>query len=225
MGAQVAAGALSQIHLFDILAGDAKGTGDRRGQVIDHTGLITARTTDFLGHRRQALRCHADLADAFVTKRTTDPTGQQFLEPKIEVRLFWTNLPESPQDIIDLYADHGTSEQFHAEYKTDLGMEQFPSADYRVNRVLFLLGCLVFNALRQLGQESLRTRGIDGDERAPIRTPVQRRRLRSVIDDLIRLAGRVVHTGHRHILSLGRGSPWITVWLRLHRTCTARLLT
>ncbi|MBA2481783.1 MAG: hypothetical protein H0V44_14055 [Planctomycetes bacterium] len=120
---------------------------------------------------------------------------------------------------------HGTSEQFHAEYKTDLGMEQFPSADYRVNRVLFLLGCLVFNALRQLGQESLRTRGVDVDERAPIRTQVKRRRLRSVIDDLIRLAGRVVHTGHRHILSLGCGSPWIAVWLRLHRTCVARLVT
>jgi hypothetical protein len=35
-------------------------------------------------------------------------------------------------------------------------MEQFPSADYRVNRVLLLLGCLVFNALRQLGQQALR---------------------------------------------------------------------
>ncbi|MBA2480913.1 MAG: transposase [Planctomycetes bacterium] len=40
-----------------------------------------------------------------VTKRTCDPTGQQFLEPKIEIRLFWTNLPESPEDIISLYAD------------------------------------------------------------------------------------------------------------------------
>ncbi len=104
-------------------------------------------------------------------------------------------------------------------------MEQFPSADYRVNRVLFLLGCLVFNALRQLGQESLRHRRIDPDERAPVRKDIKRRRLRSVIDDLVRLAARVVRSGRRNVLSLGKGSPWIGVWLRLHRSLVARLAT
>jgi hypothetical protein len=132
-----------------------------------------------LGRRRCVFR---------VTRRTTDAKGQAFIEPQIEVRLFWTNLPDAPTEIIDCYAGHGTSEQYHSEYKTDLGMEQFPSADQRVNRVLFLLGGLVFNILRLLGQEFLRTRGIDQTQRAPIGDRPQRRRIRSVMDDLIRVA-------------------------------------
>lgn len=160
-----------------------------------------------------------------VTVRETDATGQIFIEPQIEVRLFWTNLPDPPEAIVAWYADHGTSEQFHAEYKTDLGMEQFPSADYRVNRVLLLLGCLVFNALRQLGQQTLRTRGVDSDERAPVRSPPRRRRLRSVIDDIVRIAARVIVSGRRWTLSLGNGNPWAGVWLRLWRFVQPKLTT
>ncbi len=159
------------------------------------------------------------------TERTSEANGQQFLVPDIEIRLLWTNLDLPAEEVFALYADHGTSEQFHAEYKSDLGMEQFPSADYRVNRVLFLLGCLVFNALRLLGQESLKRRDVDPDERAPAAKKIKRRRLRSVINDIVRLAGRVVTSGRRHVLSLGKGSRWIGVWLRLHRTLVARLAT
>lgn len=160
-----------------------------------------------------------------LTVRETDALGQAFIEPKVEIRLFWTNLPDPPEAIIACYADHGTSEQFHAEYKSDLGMEQFPSADYRVNRVLLLLGCLVFNALRQLGQQALRTRQVDPDERAPLRDPPRRRRLRSVIDDIIRIAARVIYSGRRWFLSLGKTSPWAPVFLRLHRHCDNLLTT
>jgi hypothetical protein len=176
----------------------------------------TRRMCGKLGYRRCIFR---------VTVRKTDAFGQHFIEPKIETRLFWTNLPDAPEAVIDCYADHGTSEQFHAEYKTDLGMEQFPSSDYRVNRVLLLLGCLVFNALRQLGQQALRVRGVDPEERAPVRRPPRRRRLRSVIDDIIRLAGRVVRSGRRLAMSLGRTNPWAPVWLRLYRHLLALVET
>jgi hypothetical protein len=167
-----------------------------------------------LGRRRCVFR---------VTKRTTDAKGQSFIEPQIEVRLFWTNLPDAPAAIIDCYADHGTSEQFHSEYKTDLGMEQFPSADQRVNRVLFQLGCLVYNILRLLGQESLRTRGIDQTQRAPIGNRPQRRRIRSVMDDLIRVAARVISSGRGWCLSLGVDNSWAGVWLRLWHFVQPRL--
>lgn len=150
-------------------------------------------------------------------ERTSDHEGQRFIDPQLEVRMFWTNLDESPDEIISLYADHGTSEQFHAEYKTDLGMEQFPSGDYRVNRVLALLGALVFNALRELGLESLRTDGVPLAELAPVAPGIKRRRIRSVMDDFIRIAGRIVRTGRRLILSLGRPTAWVPTWLRLHR--------
>ena len=36
-------------------------------------------------------------------ERSSSPDGQLFLEPKIELNTFWTNLGESDQEIIDLY--------------------------------------------------------------------------------------------------------------------------
>jgi hypothetical protein len=39
--------------------------------------------------------------------------------PEIEVEGWWTSLRNANSTIISLYADHGTSEQFHSEFKTD----------------------------------------------------------------------------------------------------------
>lgn len=58
-----------------------------------------------------------------VTQRTVSATGQQLLLPEIEVESWVTSLNESPEQIIELYQDHGTSEQFHSEFKTDIGLE------------------------------------------------------------------------------------------------------
>ena len=53
---------------------------------------------------------------------------------------YWTNLGESPQGIIALYHDHGTSGQFHSELESDLGIERFPFADYTTNQLFLALG-------------------------------------------------------------------------------------
>ena len=37
--------------------------------------------------------------------------------PDIELETYWTNLPISDQEIIDLYHAHGESEQYHSEIK------------------------------------------------------------------------------------------------------------
>ncbi len=174
----------------------------------------TQRICGALGRRRCVFR---------VTRRTCAADGQCFLEPQIEVRLFWTNLDEKPEAIIELYAQHGTSEQFHAELKSDLGLEQFPSSDYRVNRVLFLLGCLVYNALRQIEQLSRQDAVVPPAQQAPLRRPVLRRRLRTVINNLFRCAACIVRRGRNLILSLGRGSEWVPVWLGIHRHLIALL--
>lgn len=174
----------------------------------------TQRICGALGRRRCVFR---------ITRRTCAADGQCFLEPQIEVRLFWTNLDEAPETIIDLYAQHGTSEQFHAELKSDLGLEQFPSADYRVNRVLFLLGCLVYNALRQIEQLSRQDHVVPPAQQTRVRRPVLRRRLRTIVNNLFRRAACIVRRGRNLILSLGRGSEWVPVWLGIHRHLIALL--
>ena len=54
-----------------------------------------------------------------VTERTILRSGQLLLVPEIEVETYWTTLPDPVEDIIALYHDHGTSEQFHSEIKND----------------------------------------------------------------------------------------------------------
>lgn len=155
-----------------------------------------------------------------VIERTTTrtPDGfQHLLVPEIEIETFWTNLPDAPAAIIDLYHGRGTSEQFHSEITTDLDLERLPSGTFATNQQILLLGMLAYNTLRIIGQESLREDAtVPPAAQAPLRKRVQRRRVRSVMDDLVRLAARVIHSGRRWKLAFGRHAPWALVWERLY---------
>jgi hypothetical protein len=85
-------------------------------------------------------------------------TGQPLLIPYRSLHLWRTNLPEtnfSPQDVIHLYKDHATSEQFHSEFKTDLDIEKLPSSKFKTNEFIVAMAQLVFNMLRVIGHEAL----------------------------------------------------------------------
>jgi len=155
-----------------------------------------------------------------VTVRETDRTGQMFLIPDIEVETYETSLLASPQTIVELYHDHGTSEQFHSEIKTDMNLERLPSGKFATNAVVLLLGMVAFNCLRLIGQESLREDGVPMEECAPIRKKVSRRRLRSVMQDLIYMACRMVSHARKWILSFGKWDPWYHVWKRIYKKFT-----
>jgi len=47
-----------------------------------------------------------------VIERLTDADGNGLLIPTIEVNTYWTNLPCAATEVVTLYHDHGTSEQF-----------------------------------------------------------------------------------------------------------------
>ena len=102
--------------------------------------------------------------------------------PEVEVETYWTSLNDDVTTIIKLYRAHATSEQFHSELKTDLGLERLPSGKFQTNELVLLLGMVAYNLLRMIGQESLRVAD------APIRKQVSRRRVRSVMQDLVYLA-------------------------------------
>jgi hypothetical protein len=93
-----------------------------------------------------------------VVERTIDKHGQQLLIPEIEIEGWWTSLWTDPEDIIALYADHGTSEQFHSEFKTDLDIERLPSGKFATNALVLACAQLAYNLLRWIGLSLARSR-------------------------------------------------------------------
>ncbi|MCL0076121.1 IS1380 family transposase [Dehalococcoidia bacterium] len=145
-----------------------------------------------------------------VTVRTVEADGQALLMPNVEVETYWTSLPDDPGTVVKLYQAHGTSEQFHSELKTDLDLERLPSGKFQTNELVLLLGMVTYNLLRLIGQESLQE--VD----APIRKQVARRRVRSVMQDLVYLACRLVRHARYLRLSFGRHCPWFDTWRRVY---------
>jgi hypothetical protein len=134
-------------------------------------------------------------------ERTIDRSGQRFLAPEIEIEGWWTTLDLPMKQVIGLYEDHGTSEQFHSEIKTDLDMERLPSGKFATNALVLTLGGLSYNILRFIGQIGL----IDGN--TPIRHAAKRRRIKTVMQELMYLAARLVKTGRRLKLIFSRHCP------------------
>ncbi|MGV8075068.1 MAG: IS1380 family transposase [Syntrophobacteraceae bacterium] len=134
-------------------------------------------------------------------ERTIDKKGQLLLIPEIELEGWWTTLDLSPQDVIRLYEDHGTSEQFHSEIKTDMDIERLPSGKFSTNALILTLGGLAYNILRSIGQMGL----VDG--MSPVRHPAKRRRIKTVMQELMYLAARLVRTGRRLKLLFSRHCP------------------
>lgn len=146
-----------------------------------------------------------------VIERTTDHLGEELLIPSVEVNLWWTNTYEDGETCVRLYHDHGTSEQFHSEYKTDVGIERLASGKFKTNALLTQLGMIAFNVLRLMGQAALGFK-----EALPFKLNVERRRLRSVMRDLVYLACKRVAHANRVILKFGRHCPWFECFRLLH---------
>jgi hypothetical protein len=158
-----------------------------------------------------------------VTRRTIAADGQRLLIPDVEVATYWTSLKLPAKKVLELYRQHGTSEQFHSEIKTDMDLERLPSGKFATNALVLSLGLVAYNVLRLCGQNALAENGhLPPSQRMPIRKPVARRRLRSVIQDLMYLASRWTHHAHRWGLSFWRENPWHGIWQRLYETFTCR---
>ena len=148
-----------------------------------------------------------------VIQRTIMADGQRLLVPDIEIATWWTSLKLPPKLVIELYHQHGTSEQFHSELKSDLDLERLPSGKFATNALMLSLGLVAYNLLRLCGQTAL-TENVDlpPERKMPLSKPVFRRRLRSVIQDLMYFAARLTKHSNRWGLSLWWSNPWRSVW-------------
>lgn len=172
-----------------------------------------------------------------VIERTIDKHGQELLIPEIEISTWWTSLPRTKigaSEVIDLYHQHGTSEQFHSEIKSDMDLERLASGKFKTNCLLLGLGQVSYNVLRLMGQQMLEVDGqLPPEDQPPLKrhraegnrkaTPrMHRRRLRRVIQDLMYQAVQMVYKARRWHLRLSSCNPWSAIcramYLRLAPT-------
>ena len=145
-------------------------------------------------------------------ERSIDKHGQVLIVPELTLEGWTTSLPASfdARRIIALYADHGTHEQFHSEFKTDLDLTRLPSGKFDTNYLVCQLAALAMNILRLMGQ-----RGLLGPD-APVRHSAKRRRIKTVMQELIYRAGRLIEHGRRLILGLGANDRAAKAFARVH---------
>ena len=141
-----------------------------------------------------------------ITERTIDKYGQFNLVPDIEVETWWTNLGDPDEEIIRLYHAHGECEQFHSEVKTDMDLERLPSGKFATNALILELGMIAYNILRMIGQ------GTIGGRAPRQKRDVKRRRLRTVISNLIMLADHVTMHARQLIIGLGKSNVWLHIF-------------
>jgi len=145
-----------------------------------------------------------------LVERTIDKHGNALLLPEYVLEGWTTTLPQrfSPADIIALYCDHATHEQFHSEFKSDMDLERLPSGKFDTNYLVCQLAAVAMNLLRLIGQNTL------NEPDAPMRHSAKRRRIKTVMQELMFKAARMIKHAGRWILGLGESDSGYAVFER-----------
>jgi hypothetical protein len=148
-----------------------------------------------------------------LSERTIDKHGNVLLLPEYVLEGWTTTLPErfGCAEVIALYCDHATHEQFHSEFKTDMDLERLPSGKFDTNYLVCQLAAVAMNLLRLVGQNTL------NEPDAPVRHKAKRRRIKTVMQELMLKAARMIHHAGRWILGLGESEPAFAVFERHYR--------
>lgn len=123
------------------------------------------------------------------------------LVPDIEIEGWWTSLSCNKETVIELYKGHALCEQYHSELKTDLDLERLPSGKFATNALVMSCAGLAYNLLRAVGQVGLM-------DKKQARRAKQRRRLKTVLQDLMYFAARFIRSGHGLTLRFSCHATW-----------------
>ena len=85
------------------------------------------------------------------------------------------------------------------KFKSDMDLERLPSGKFNTNYLICSLAAVAMNILRLIGQNALLS------EDSPVRHPAKRRRIKTVIQEPILRAGRMVKHAGRCCLGLRFG--------------------
>ena len=117
--------------------------------------------------------------------------------------LLWvTNMRLSPNDLEKFYNQRANCENLIAQGKGQLGWSTMRTQSFWTNETLFQLGLLAYNLFVWFKRRFLP----EGDQGQELET------FRSWF---IRAAGKVVNTGRRWFLDLGKNYPWQELWLSI----------
>ena len=150
----------------------------------------------------------ADLA----VERFAAPNGQYLFGDQVSVDAYWTSLDWKAKEVHAFYKQRGTSEQYHSELKSDMGVERLPSGKFAANQQILDLAMIAYNLLRLMGQNML------GSGLVPRRKAQSGRlRLRTVMQNLMYMAGRLVRHARRTVVKIFKGHGWAQPALALAR--------
>ena len=147
-----------------------------------------------------------------LTERTVDKRGQPLLLPEYVLEGWTTTLGPQVDDeqVIALYRDHATHEQFHAEFKTDMNLNRLPSGKFATNHLVCALAAVAMNLLRLVGQYTLH----EGD--SPRRKHALRRRIKTVMQEMMFKAARLIRHARRWMLGISGSDSGFAVFERAH---------
>jgi DDE family transposase len=174
-------------------------------------GKRVATFTVYVDSRSEG-RLHTFRRVMRVTERSIDRHGQHLLVPEVEVDGWWTSLELPDASVIRLYEEHATCEQFHSEFKTDLDIERLPSGKFATNDLILAMAALIYNVLRHIGLTGLMS------PQAPVRHPAKRRRIRTVMQELMYLAARLVRHGRALTLRFAKHCPGFHAFEEVYNT-------
>lgn len=166
---------------------------ERPGQRVALLDLIVERSW-----QKQKRNCRLVVR---LIERTIDKKGQSLLFPDYRLEGWWTSLDENPEKVIELYCEHATHEQFHSEIQSDLDLERLPSGKFDCNDLILHLAMLAYNGLRLIGQLGLL------GEFSPVRHPAKRRRIKTVLQEIMYRAAQFIRKARRRALDFGRQCP------------------
>ena len=145
-----------------------------------------------------------------LSERTIDKKGQKMLLPEYLLEGWTTTMGSefSAQQIIALYRDHATHEQFHAEFKTDMDLNRLPSGKFATNHLVCALAALAMNLLRIVGQHTLHERD------SPLRKAALRRRIKTVMQEMMYKAARIISHARGWVLGISGSDSGFAVFER-----------
>ncbi len=91
-----------------------------------------------------------------------------------------------------------------------MDVERLPSGKFESNKLVLELTMVAYNILRIIGQESLKKRDDPG------RKKIRRRRIRTVISNLMQFAGHLTEHAGRLVLAIGKSKRWRFTFKRIY---------
>jgi len=147
-----------------------------------------------------------------LTERTIDKKGQPLLLPEYVLEGWTTTLGAEVgnEEVIALYRDHATHEQFHAEFKTDMDLSRLPSGKFATNHLVCALAAVAMNLLRIVGQHTLH------ESDSPMRKAALRRRIKTVMQEMMYKAARIIGHARGWVLGISGSDSGFAVFERAH---------